>query len=162
MLQTHYTILEVDKNATSKEIEWAYQWMVRKWHPDLNSSDPAARERFQKTQAAFDVLHNSDSRRQYDLSFLQPLGTTEVFEQSGVAKPGEPIMASADENDLDRIRFRGREPGTALQIYRHRSRWGSITDWLTSSDFVLPLLLLAVFIGIQFAGMVLEFFQRMR
>ncbi len=162
MLQTHYTILEVGKNAPCEEVERAYRRMVRRWHPDLNPGDLAARERFQKIQTAFDVLHNADSRRQYDLSFQQPIGTIEVFEQSGVAKPGEPIVASADENDLDHIRFRGRAPGTALQIYRRRSRWSSIRDWLSSSDFVLPLLLLAIFMGIQFLGVVLEFFQRLR
>lgn len=159
MLQTHYTILEVGKNSPRKDIERAYRRMVRKWHPDLNPGDLAARERFQKIQFAFDVLHNTDSRRQYDQSFLQPIGTTEVFEESNAKKSGEPIVASLDEADLDHARFCGRAPGTVLQIYRHRNRWGSIADWLTSSDFVLPLLLLVAFMGVYLASVLLEYFQ---
>lgn len=162
MPQTHYTILEVHKDADCEEIERAYRRMVRRWHPDLNPGDLEARERFQKIQAAFDILHNAGSRERYDRSFLQPLGTTELFEEHGASKQGEPIVVSSDENDLDQIRFRGRVPGTALQIYRRRSRWVSLVDWLTSSDFVLPLLLLVVFMGIQLLGVVLEMFQHAR
>ncbi|MBN2291970.1 MAG: J domain-containing protein [Pirellulales bacterium] len=162
MLQTHYTILEVDKNASSREIERAYRRMVRLWHPDLNQGDMTARERFQMIQAAFDVLHNADKRLEYDRSFQHPIGNTEVFEEAGVAKPGEPIVTVANEHDLDHIRFKGRLPGTAIQIYKPRSRWVSLTDWLTSSDFVLPMVLLAIFLGIQFASMLVDVIQRMQ
>ena len=162
MLQTHYTILDVDKNASKREIERAYRRMVRRWHPDLNPGDIAARERFQQIQSAFDVLHNADRRLEYDRSFQHPVGNTEVFEESGAAKSGEPIVVSTDGYDLDHIRFKGRVPGTAIQIYKPRSRWVSISDWMTSPDFVLPMVLLAIFLGIQFVSVLLDYFQYMR
>ena len=165
MAETHYSILEVRKNASADEIERAYRLMVRKCHPDLNPGDSAARERFQQVQAAFDVLHNTDSRRQYEQLFEQNAkqwqnGSLELFAETAVGKSGDPIVASADEDDLDQIRFRGRTPGTDLRLYRPRSRLVSIQEWLLSSDFVLPLLLLLVFMGIQFAGMVWEIIGR--
>ena len=165
MAETYYTILEVRKNASADEIEQAYRLMVRKCHPDLNPGDPVARERFQQVQAAFDVLHNTDSRRQYDQSFQKSEGrgqhgSFELFSETAMGKCGDPIVASADADDLDQIRFRVRTPGTDLRLYRPRSRLVSIQEWLSSPDFVLPLLLFLVFLGIQFAGMVWEILGR--
>ena len=169
MAETHYSILEVRKNASNDEIEQAYRLMVRRCHPDLNPGDSAARERFQQVQAAFDVLHNADSRRQFDQSFEQnaarntergPNGSFELFAEPDTGKSGDPIVASADVDDLDQVRFRDRIPGTDLRLYRPRSRFVFIQEWLLSSDFVLPLLLLLVFTGIQFAGLVWEILGR--
>ncbi len=161
MLQTYYTILDIDNNASTREIERAYRRMVRRWHPDLNPGDMAARERFQQIQTAFDVLHNVDRRLEYDRSFQQPIGNTEVFEESG-AKSGDPIVVATDEYDLDHIRFKGRVPGTAIQLYKPRNRWLSIADWLASPDFVLPMVLLSIFLGIQLVGILLDYFRYMR
>ena len=165
MPETHYAILEVRQKASADEIEQAYRLMVRKCHPDLNPDDSAARERFQQVQAAFDVLHNADSRRQYDKSFEQNAergqnGSFELFAEPATEKSGDPIVASADVDDLDQVRFRDRIPGTDLRLYRPRSRFVFIQEWLLSSDFVLPLLLLLVFTGIQFAGLVWEILGR--
>ena len=165
MAETHYSILEVRKNASADEIERAYRLMVRKCHPDLNPGDSAARERFQQVQAAFDVLHNTDSRRQYNQSFEngedgRQHGSFQRFSETAAGKCGDPIVASADADDLDQIRFRVRTPGTDLRLYRPRSRLVSIQEWLLSSDFVFPLLIFLVFVGIQFAGMIWEIFGR--
>ena len=161
MPETYYAILDVHKQASADEIEEAYRAMVRRCHPDLKPDDLAARQRFQQVQMAFDVLHNIESRREYDRSFEKNIdmrldGSLELFDDETAAKPGEPIVASIDAHDLDQARFRDREPGRYLQIYRPRSLLGSIQDWLLSSDFVLPLLLLLILMGIQIAGVVWE------
>jgi curved DNA-binding protein CbpA len=163
MLETHYTILDVHYNASCEEIEGAYRRMVRRCHPDLNPGDPDARRRFQRVQAAFDVLHNVDSRRQYDLSFEQnsarpQTGSLQLFAEAGAAKSGNPLVVFADETEMDLIRFGARVPGTQMQLYSPRSRLLWIQDWLLSSDFVLPLLVFLLFLGIQFSGTIFRAF----
>ncbi len=162
MPPTHYSILDIRQNASRGDIEQAYRLLVRKCHPDLNTDDSAARERFQQVQAAFDVLHNAESRRQYDLSLenadARPSnGSFELFAESAAGKSGEPIVSVADENDMDHVRFRVMVPRTALLLWRPRSRLVSIQDWLLSSDFVLPLFVLLIYLGIQVVGKVLTF-----
>ena len=164
MAETYYTVLEVRENASAEEIEQAYRLMVRKYHPDLNPGDFVARERFQKVQAAFDVLHNTDTRLLYNQSFEHNAGqwingSLELFSETDAGKSGDPIVASADAADLDNIRFHNRTPGMFMQIYRPRSRFAFLQDWLLSSDFILPLLLVLFFLGILFVGMIQEIFS---
>lgn len=56
-----YKILDVDKNATDKEVKKAYRKMVKKYHPDkLTHMDEAyrkgAREKFNKVQEAYEKI----------------------------------------------------------------------------------------------------------
>lgn len=157
MSQTHYSILEVRRSASPREIEEAYRLLVRKCHPDLNLEDAAACDRFQLVQAAFDVLHNAENRRLYDhsldeMEFRSVGGSFEIFADSAAGKNGKPIVAAADANDMDIVRFRERIPSTQMIIWRPRSRLLSIQDWLLSSDFVLPLALLLIYLGIHVVG----------
>jgi len=159
MPETHYNILGISKNASRAEVEHAYRMMVRSCHPDLNPGDAAARGRFQEVQAAFDVLYNIESRRRYDQSFdtdhmQREKQLSELFEDRTVGKLGNPIVSFTDETDLDNLRFGERAPGTQLRLYRPRNRLFLLQDWLMSSDFVLPLLLLLVLIGLHVAGTV--------
>lgn len=62
----YYQILGVSRNASQEEIEKAYKELARKYHPDLHPDDKNAKKKFQEVQAAFDVLHDPQKRRQYD------------------------------------------------------------------------------------------------
>ncbi len=64
--EDYYKILGVGRGATDAEIQKAYRDLARKHHPDLNPDDKSAKERFQKVQAAFDVLNNKEKRQRYD------------------------------------------------------------------------------------------------
>jgi molecular chaperone DnaJ len=61
-----YKILGVDKKASQEEIKKAHRRLVRKYHPDRNPDDPKAEERFKEIQAAYDVLGDTEKRKQYD------------------------------------------------------------------------------------------------
>lgn len=62
----YYQILGVSRDATQEQIEKAYKELARKYHPDLHPDDKNAKKKFQEVQAAFDVLHDPQKRRQYD------------------------------------------------------------------------------------------------
>src|SRR4030088_2888201 len=62
----YYKILGVDKNASDEEIKKAYRRLARKYHPDRNSGDKQAEERFKEISQAHDVLSDSDKRKAYD------------------------------------------------------------------------------------------------
>jgi DnaJ-class molecular chaperone len=62
----HYETLGVSREATPEEIQKAYRQMARKYHPDLNPNDVKAKEKFQKVQAAFDVLNDPQKRELYN------------------------------------------------------------------------------------------------
>ncbi len=66
MAEDYYKTLGVRRDASQADIEKAYRELARKYHPDLNPDDKTAKEKFQKVQAAFDVLSNSEKREMYD------------------------------------------------------------------------------------------------
>lgn len=80
MPQDHYKVLGVRRDASAAEIQKAYRNLARKYHPDLNPNDKAAKQKFQEVQEAFDVLSDSNKREMYDR-----YGST--FESAGAAGP---------------------------------------------------------------------------
>lgn len=66
MAKDYYETLGVKRSASSDELSKAYRELARKYHPDLNPKDAAAKEKFQEVQRAFDVLSDPKKREQYD------------------------------------------------------------------------------------------------
>ncbi|MDO8885850.1 molecular chaperone DnaJ [Candidatus Oleimmundimicrobium sp.] len=64
----YYDILGVSRNATEKEIKKMYRDLARKYHPDVNSVDVDAEEKFKEIVEAYEILSNSEKRYQYDNS----------------------------------------------------------------------------------------------
>ncbi len=62
----YYSILGVDRKADAKEIKKAYRKLARKYHPDVNSSDSVAANKFQDINEANEVLSDPAKREQYD------------------------------------------------------------------------------------------------
>jgi molecular chaperone DnaJ len=61
-----YGTLGVSKSASQDEIKKAYRKLARQHHPDANPGDAAAEERFKEVQQAYDVLSDTEKRKQYD------------------------------------------------------------------------------------------------
>lgn len=57
-------VLQVSSSATEEEIKTAYRRLASKYHPDRNTADPDAEEKFKEIKQAFDVLigHSSFDR----------------------------------------------------------------------------------------------------
>jgi len=66
MAEDYYKTLGIRRDSSQAEIEKAYRELARKYHPDLNPDDKAAKAKFQEVQNAFDVLGNSEKRELYD------------------------------------------------------------------------------------------------
>ncbi len=65
-MKDYYTILGVPREASIREIKRAYKKLVKKWHPDLHSQDPACRAKIQEINEAYEILSDPDKRRAYD------------------------------------------------------------------------------------------------
>jgi DnaJ-class molecular chaperone len=66
MAEDYYKILNVDRSASQEDIQKAYRKLARKYHPDMNPDDNAAKEKFKKIQQAYDVLNDPKKRQMYD------------------------------------------------------------------------------------------------
>lgn len=73
MEKNYYEILEVNKNASPEIIEKAYKTLVKKYHPDLQDNNLKAEyeEKIKLINEAFEVLSNSEKRKNYDLNLKQ-------------------------------------------------------------------------------------------
>jgi len=61
-----YTVLGVNKSATTDEIKTAYRKLAMKYHPDRNPDNKNAEEKFKEATEAYEVLGDSAKRTQYD------------------------------------------------------------------------------------------------
>ena len=62
----YYKVLGVSKEAPENEIKKAYRKIALKYHPDRNSGDKMAEEKFKEAAEAYEVLSNSEKRQTYD------------------------------------------------------------------------------------------------
>ena len=66
----YYKILEIDRKADTENIKRAFRRLSLKNHPDKNSdfhNQSVNTEKFKEIVEAYEILGNSEKRRQYDL-----------------------------------------------------------------------------------------------
>jgi molecular chaperone DnaJ len=114
----YYRILGVSDTATTKEIKSAYRKLSRKYHPDANSGDATAEERFKEISAAYDVIGDEERRKEYDeVRRLGPMA-------AGFGGMGGPGGMGADGGGS----FRFENLGDMLGGLFNRSRGGAYSN----------------------------------
>ena len=61
-----YQTLGVTKGATEADIKKAYRKLAKELHPDRNTNNPKAAERFGQVTSAYDLLSDKDKRARFD------------------------------------------------------------------------------------------------
>ena len=62
----YYDVLGVQRGASDDDLKKAYRKLAMKYHPDRNSDDPSAAEKFKEASEAYEVLSDSSKRNAYD------------------------------------------------------------------------------------------------
>jgi molecular chaperone DnaJ len=62
----YYEILGVPRSASQEESKKAYRKLARKYHPDVNSGDPTAEDKFKELNEAYEILSDAERKAQYD------------------------------------------------------------------------------------------------
>lgn len=62
----HYATLGLDRRCTDAQIRAAYRVLAKQHHPDVNQGSADASARTQAINAAYEVLGDSELRREYD------------------------------------------------------------------------------------------------
>jgi curved DNA-binding protein len=80
----YYNTLGVSKNASRDEIKKAYRKLAVKYHPDRNSENKNAEEKFKEVTEAYEVLADPGKRSKYD-----QLGSNwKQYENAGAGQSG--------------------------------------------------------------------------
>ena len=62
----YYDVLGVSRDASEQEIKKSFRRLARELHPDVNSHDPEAEDKFKEAAEAYEVLSDPERRRIYD------------------------------------------------------------------------------------------------
>ena len=64
--QDFYQLLGVPKSASAEDLKKAYRKLAMQYHPDRNSGDKTAEQKFKDLSEAYDVLKDEQKRAAYD------------------------------------------------------------------------------------------------
>ena len=100
MAEDYYETLGVRRGASPQEIQKAYRDLARKYHPDLNPDDMAAKDKFKAVQQAYEVLNDAKKRELYD---RYGAGYESVGDGGGGPRSGWRGFRGGEEVNLDDI-----------------------------------------------------------
>ena len=87
-----YQRLGLKRGASEAEIKKAYRSLAKQLHPDRNTDNPKAAERFAEVTRAYDLLSDKDKRAQYDRGEIDEEGNPKMPFGAGYggfnARPG--------------------------------------------------------------------------
>ena len=73
-----YQRLGLKRGASEAEIKKAYRSLAKQLHPDRNTDNPKAAERFAQVTAAYDFLSDKDKRAKYDRGEIDEEGNPKM------------------------------------------------------------------------------------
>lgn len=66
MVDDPYKVLGVSRDASKEEIKKAYRQKAKEYHPDLHPDDPAAAEKMNEVNEAYDMLNNPEKYKKQE------------------------------------------------------------------------------------------------
>ncbi len=78
-----YDVLGVSKGADEAEMKRAYRRLAKKLHPDANTSDPKAKDKFAELTGAYDLLSDKEKRAQFDRGEIDAQGKPRMPDYAG-------------------------------------------------------------------------------
>ena len=114
MRRDPYEVLGVARDATSGEIKKTFRALARELHPDVNSHDPEAEEKFKEAAEAYEILSDPERRAVYDRYGYEGL------DSRGFASQAHGFGSFADIFDA----FFGGDPSAAASARGARARAG--------------------------------------
>jgi len=70
-----YSILNLSRRASSKDIKAAYWALAKEFHPDVNAGDIEAEQWIKEINYAYEILGDPDARAAYDLEMVRQRAT---------------------------------------------------------------------------------------
>lgn len=82
----YYSILNIKRDATEREIKQAFRKLARKYHPDVNPTDKSSEAKFKEVNEAYEVLSDKEKRQKYD-KYGDQWQYADQFAQAGYQHP---------------------------------------------------------------------------
>ena len=98
-MKDYYRILEVPSSASQEQIKNAFRELIRKHHPDKNSS-PEATERARDIIEAYKILTDAEARARYDRVYTDYFGSTETQHEEEDSKQTKESKRSIHEDPI--------------------------------------------------------------
>ena len=127
----YYEVLGINKTASADDIKRAYRRMAMKYHPDKNSGDKEAENKFKECAEAYEVLSDGEKRKRYDQFGHQGLSGAGMHDFSRMNV--EDIFGMFDLDNL----FGGVFGGSRSRRSAHQNRATRGYDLETSVELTL-------------------------
>jgi DnaJ-class molecular chaperone len=85
-----YDILGLKRSATEAEIKSAYRRLAKQLHPDRNTSDPKAKDKFSELTSAYEIIGDSQKKAQFDRGEIGADGKPRYRAQDGFGGRSSP------------------------------------------------------------------------
>ncbi len=112
---THYEVLGLPRDAVEADVRAAFRRLALVYHPDVDNS-PGATQRFQRINAAYQVLVDSESKAAYDREIGGRRQTRRAGRQSGRRQDaGRPADATRQRSEEETRREEARRAAERVQ-----------------------------------------------
>lgn len=92
-----YEVLGVARTADAKEVKSAFRKLAKKYHPDQNKNNPAAKEKFAEANSAYEIVGDAKKRAQFDAGEIDADGKEKFQGFPGGGNPFEGMRRSGGQ-----------------------------------------------------------------
>lgn len=112
-----YQVLGVSKGASESEVKSAFRKLAKKYHPDQNADNPAAKAKFGEVSQAYEIIGDKKKRGQFDRGEIDGEGKEKFQDPFGGGSPfggrggGSPFGGGGAAEDILSQMFGGMAGG---------------------------------------------------